>query len=275
MSAKPAFAHSFEILKNQCVHIVNQMTNDNYESASSTGSHASYTEHDGTTEYPDDRPSHSPTGSEGSDFIEQWIIDRMEALEWHEPDDDFANSAHIIDLKKHLDDAWGLVGYSDEYLVDINAARAACAWLMCTLLQANFAQVHASPPSQQTVMDLINVVKSIEDKLAGEERKRLRDENDIRSALLDHSGKISVNLQDMSAVITEASKLANKQQKETNARIDSLERQLNNIQTQPKTNAAHKTNAAPKSKWSLWAEMPPETHTLPALLERLGRPDTQ
>jgi hypothetical protein len=268
MSAKPAFAHSFELLKIQCVHIVSRIENANYDSASSPGSRASYTEHDGITQYPDYRPSHSPTGS---DTPERLIIDDMQALQWHKPDDDFANSTHIITLKKHLDRAWHRTNWSEEYLTDITAARAACAWLMSTLLQANFAQANASPQWQQTVMDLTYVVDGIKDKLTAVERKTLRNENDIRSALIDHSGKMSVNLKNMSAdllTITEVLKLVNKQQKEMNDKIDSLERQVNHIQTQAETKAAR------KNKYRFWAEMPPETHTLPALLERLGRPDT-
>lgn len=266
MSAKPAFARSFELLKIQCVHIVSRIENANYDSASSTGSHASYTEHDGITEYPDYRPSHSPTGS---DTPERLIIDEMQALQWHEPDDDFANSTHIITLKKHLDRAWRLVDNSEQYLTDISAARAACAWLMCTLLQANFAQ--ASPQLQQNVMDLTSVVDDINNKLTAAERQTFLNENKMRSAFLDHSGKISVNLKNMSAdllTITQALKLTNKQQNEMKDKIDSLERQVNHIQTQAETKAAR------KNRYRFWAEMPPETHTLPALLERLGRPDT-
>jgi len=150
-----AFAHSFELLKNQCIQIVNEMTNQNYGSASSTGSdasstgsHDSYTEHDGITEYPDYH-SHetyeSDTEEQQSIDAMHRITDAMQALQWHEPDDDFANSALIIDLKKKLDSAWDFFHNSDQFLTNINAARAACAWLMCTLLQANFAHANATP----------------------------------------------------------------------------------------------------------------------------------
>ena len=265
MSAKPAFAHSFELLKIQCVHIVSRIENANYDSASSTGSHASYTEHDGITEYPDYRPSHSPTGS---DTPERLIIDEIQALQWHEPDDDFANSTHIIDLKKHLDRAWDQTDNSDEFLTDISAARAACAWLMCTLLQANFPQANASPQLQKNVMDLTSVVDGIKDKLAAVERNTLRSEKELVAAFLDHHRKISLYLKDMSAASVEALKLADKQRNEMNKNIDSLELRLNYYIE------STKTEPRPKNKYRFWAEMPPETHTLPALLERLGRPDT-
>ena len=264
MSAKPAFAHSFDLLKIQCVHIVSRIENANYDSASSTGSHASYTEHDGITEYPDYRPSHSPTGS---DTPERLIIDEMQALQWHEPDDDFANSTHIIDLKKQLDRAWLHVDNSDEFLTDISAARAASAWLMCTLLQANFAQ--ASPQLQQKVMDLTSVVDRINNKLTAVERKRFLNENEMRSAFLDHSAKISGYLKEMTESITQAVELANTERHEMNKNIHSLELRLNYYIE------STKTEPRPKNKYRFWAEMPPETHTLPALLERLGRPDTQ
>lgn len=119
------------------------MTNQNYGSAHSTSSHASSTgSHASYTEYPD----YHSNESHGSDTEEQQSIDHMQritdamqALQWHEPDDSFANSALIIDLKEKLDSAWDFFHNSDQFLTDINAARAACAWLLCTLLKANFA----------------------------------------------------------------------------------------------------------------------------------------
>ncbi len=162
------------------------MTNQNYGSASSTGSHDSYTEHDGITEYPDYH-SHETYESDTEeqqniDYMRR-ITDAMQTLQWHEPDDDFANSALIIDLKKKLDNAWGNFYNSDQYLADINDARAASAWLLCTLLKANFA--HQSG----LVTELRNFKRSTE-----------------------------VNLQVMASVITDA----HQQRKEMNDRIDHL-----------------------------------------------------
>lgn len=137
MSARPAFAHSFDLLKNQCIQIVSQMHEliDN-----------------GTDDAPDNSAGNaSPTGSQGSyasfrsDDEQTVYIDDINRIHWHEPDADLTNSAHITALKNKLDDAWDRTDCSNEYLADINAARAACAWLMCTLLQANFAHANATP----------------------------------------------------------------------------------------------------------------------------------
>jgi hypothetical protein len=230
-----AFAYSFELLKKQCIQIVNEMTNQNYGSASSTGSHASstgshdsYTEHDSITEYPDYH-SHETYGSDTEeqqsiDYMQR-ITDAMQALQCHEPDDDFANSALIIDLKKKLDSAWHFFDYSDQYLADINAARAASAWLLCTLLKANFA--HQSG----LVTELRNFKRSTE-----------------------------VNLQVIATAITDA----HQQRKAMNDRIDHLHTLFSKLEV---------TISTPK-KGFFWAKMPPETHTLPGLLAQLERPDT-
>lgn len=94
MSAKPAFAHSFELLKNQCIQIVRQMhelvdsgaddtSDESAGNVSPTGSHGSY------TSYP----------SQQSDHQQTFYIDDMNDIQWHEPDAAVTNSAQITDLK--------------------------------------------------------------------------------------------------------------------------------------------------------------------------------
>jgi hypothetical protein len=244
MSAKPAFAHSFELLKNQCVQIVSQMhelvdsgahntSDDSAGNASPTGSHGSY-------------------ASWGSDSEQTFYIDDMKRFHWHEPDADLTNSAHITDLKNKLDDAWKSTGFADEYLADINAARAACAWLLCTLLQANF------PQSQQPAMDLTHELDDIKQDIRTAFVKHI----DLRTELQTFKKETTVTLKTIVATIIEIQTLTHQQQKTTNARIDLLFSKL-------------QVTIPPKKKGYLWAEMPPAAHTLPGLLAQLERPDTQ
>jgi hypothetical protein len=164
-----------------------------------------------------------------SDTEKQRIIHEIDTLDWYHPDDNFANSAHIIELKKKLDDT-------------CDTAHAACAWLMCTLLQANFA--------------------GIQDKLTEVERKRVLNENDIHETGMKQ-WNLARNLQALqkntTKKLTDISTEMHKQKTEMDTRIGSLEAKTN-------------TTIPKKKRWKrFYSEMPQETHTLPGLL---AYPDT-
>jgi hypothetical protein len=179
----------------------------------------------------------------------------MNAIHWHEPDADLTNSAHITDLKKTLEKAWESTGFADEYLADINAARAACAWLLCTLLQANF------PQSQQPAMDLTHELNDIKQDIRTAFVKHI----DLRTEMRNFEANTTANLKTMVASIIESQNLAHQQQNAMNDKIDHLHTIFSKLQV----------TISPQKKGYLWAEMSPATHTLTGLLAQLESPDTK
>lgn len=225
----------------------------------------------------DDSHDDSQDEGYGSDSQLVFVRDEIRYITWHEPDDDFENTKCITDLKKQLDDAFDIVDKSNDFLPDVNAASASCAWLMSALLQAAFRRAGASTSAPMELkVDVTNLtqrVHALETYKSGLDEYKTLETKQIKTLFESDN----LRRKDINFYTTAVQRLSGKLEEATKELDDTknLLRMTRNQVDQIEQLVLALPTEAPR-KWSFWhAKMPPETRTLPELLAQLTRPDRQ